>query len=395
MKLAAVAGGEEDELGATVTYAPAPKRQKIFRPDRTLDPGTAPSISGWSGASFTGKTGTTSELAYLYTDIGEPAKRVFWKVYGKDKTGVINGGTVDPLAKPSLPRRGTSLSDSDPVVDDSSVAPNSRSRSGTYHGASGMFKCEGNTCDIAVNAEGMATYTGMWDFTPSTAGLRAGVGDSSQDTTYLYFGIWDQEPLLVSDIIPTNRGFKYMAGGGDKMVTDLSGFDDDATATFEGGAVGRYVINRQGQDARIGTFTAKAVLNATSLGDAPMLQGRISDFREGGSALGDNWTVFLGGTGNSAAGFGSGSVVSGAVASARIDGIATTDGAWDADLYGILNPGHSDFYELGETAGADQVKCPASACLAADLAGVAGWFKAEHATAAAIAGAFGAKYVGE
>ena len=40
----------------------------------------------------------------------------------------------------------------------------------------------------------------------------------------------------------------------------LSGFDNDATATFEGGAVGRYVINRQGQDARIGTFTAKARL---------------------------------------------------------------------------------------------------------------------------------------
>ena len=83
-----------EELAATVTYAPT-KRQKIFRPDRTLDRGTAPSISGWSGASFTGKTGTTSELAYLYTDIGAPAKRVFWKVYGKDETGVIDVGTVD------------------------------------------------------------------------------------------------------------------------------------------------------------------------------------------------------------------------------------------------------------------------------------------------------------
>ena len=66
--------GTIEELAAIVTYAPT-KRQKIFRPDRTLDPGAAPSISGWSGASFTGKTGTTSELAYLYTDIGAPAKR--------------------------------------------------------------------------------------------------------------------------------------------------------------------------------------------------------------------------------------------------------------------------------------------------------------------------------
>ena len=55
-----------------------------------------------------------------------------------------------------------------------------------------------------------------------------------------------------------------------------------------------------------------------------------------------------------------------------------------------------DFYDPGETAGADAlVKCPVATCPAADLAGVAGWFNAKHDTAAAIAGAFGAKYVGE
>ena len=65
-----------------------------------------------------------------------------------------------------------------------------------------------------------------WDFTPSTAGLRAGVGDSIQDTTYLYFGIWDQEPLLASDTTcRLTADFKYMAcsgggGGADRnMIT--------------------------------------------------------------------------------------------------------------------------------------------------------------------------------
>ena len=385
-KLAAVVAASE--LEATVTYAPG--RQKVFRPNRTLDRGAAPSISGWSGASFTGKTGTTSELAYLYTDIGSPAKRAFWKVYGKDVVSTdTDWATAD--AKPSSFGNDRYLyQDADGNQDDQ----DSVSRGGTYDGASGTFTCD-SSCNIQAGADGTLTFTGIWTFTASTSGLRAGVGDSLQDAAYLYFGIWDQEPLEASDTSATNRDFDYIAGGGAAPITDLSGFGANDTATFEGGAVGRYVINRPGQDARIGTFTAKTVLNATSLGNAPMIQGRISDFREDGSALGDDWTVFLGGTANAPASFASGSVADGAIASARIDGIATTTGAWDADLYGTLNPGYSDFYETGETAGTGQVKCPASACPAADLAGVAGWFNASHTTAAAIAGAFAAKHTGE
>ena len=87
-----------------------------------------------------------------------------------------------------------------------------------------------------------------------------------------------------------------------------------------------------------------------------------------------------------------------ATATASIDGVSAT-GNWAASLHGTNNPGFDDFD--GDTG---DVACPITAgCPAADLAGVAGWFRAfssvdadtagnppDAATAAAIAGAFAA-----
>ena len=52
-----------------------------------MTPGSAaPSVpGGWRSASFTGQSGTATELvdetAYLYTNIQAPSSRAFWKVH--------------------------------------------------------------------------------------------------------------------------------------------------------------------------------------------------------------------------------------------------------------------------------------------------------------------------
>ena len=268
------------------------------------------------------------------------------------------------------------------------------SRGGTYNGYSGTFSCV-TGCNMMSNDEGAVTFDeGDWTFKASaTAG-----GTSMQDTEYLYFGIWAFDPKTPSG----NHEFKWIAGGGGTRtvddgtvtITNINATNFDAltgTATFNGGAVGKYVLRNQvGQKDSIGTFTAKATFTANF--GANTLDGRITDFREGGSSLA-GWSVYLGMTSSAAA------VLSdeGATgeAHASIGGVSAT-GNWAASLHGSNNPGYTDFGD-----GVNQIECPVSAgCPSADLAGVAGWFDAFSEGAAnspdtansdaAIAGAFAA-----
>ena len=117
-------------------------------------------------------------------------------------------------------------------------------------------------------------------------------------------------------------------------LTPLSG-----PATFSGGAVGKYVTQGQvgGQNAKIGTFTATATLNA-DFGDRTTpgkLSGSITDFREDGSPLA-GWRVTLGMTGD----VGMASTISGTTAGgatvANIGGLSV-GGSWGATFYGSGN----------------------------------------------------------
>ena len=82
--------------------------------------------------------------------------------------------------------------------------------------------------------------------------------------------------------------------------SDLANFNAlIGPATFRGGAVGKYVTQGQvgQQNAKIGTFTATATLNADFADDntdAGTLSGSITNFHEGGSPLA-GWRVTLGG----------------------------------------------------------------------------------------------------
>ena len=371
---------------ATVQHRP--RMSLVFRPAGNYTTGTAAPVvpGGWRRASFTRVTGGGSETAYLYTNIGPPSGKHFWKVYGD---GVAEDDWTLALAKPSVfgtPGTARSLYPDGTDVDedpDDKVGP--VSRGGTYDGYSGTFSCTGTAdtgCNMAADADNaLSSVTGIWTFraSPTAPGVL------TEDPEFLYFGIWASEPTSATD----GHGFNWIAGGDPAditLFTELTG-----TAEFNGGAVGRYVLRNQvGQGDRTGTFTATASLTADfDATPSNTIEGRITNFQEGGTALTD-WSVYLGSTATAAATLDATGATGTLVATARIGGVPAT-GVWDATLHGSDNPGHVDF-----GTGAENVRCPVSGgCPSADLAGVAGWFDAFSDSTpansdAAIAGAFAA-----
>ena len=127
---------------------------------------------------------------------------------------------------------------------------------------------------------------GSWTFSPTspTAGVPL-----TQDNEFLYFGIWYSTPDL-AHLAADSHGFEVIHGGSEPYtaLASLSG-----PYKFSGGAIGKYAIaDLPGQKAKIGTFTADATLTAV-MGGSPTLAGRITNFRENGTAL-NGWSVTLG-----------------------------------------------------------------------------------------------------
>ena len=147
---------------------------------------------------------------------------------------------------------------------------------GTYDGVPGTFTCQ-STCTartktwnlcraVAARASSPAALSNPWDFKPGSITTRVKAEDQAdQDDAYLYFGVWSSIPDNIGPATAYN--FRYVFGGGAETDRRLS-VTNFATlvgpATFRGGAVGKYVTQGQvgGQNAKIGTFTATATLNA-------------------------------------------------------------------------------------------------------------------------------------
>ena len=382
------------EAAAIVQHMPSPMTLRFQPAGNFPTSATAPTVpGGWRSGGFTRVTGAGTETVYLYTDIGSPAGRHFWKVHGEK---VESGTWTLALAKPTaFGTAGTVRS----LYQDTGGTPQDKtgsvSRGGTYNGYSGTFSCVGTQttgCNMAAGANNALTgVTGDWTFKANATAA----GTPAQDAEFLYFGIWATDPTLAT----AAHTFNWIAGGdGDvetqqidtahfgALATTLTG----GTATFNGGAVGRYLLRNQvGRVDRIGTFTATASFTANFTNDT--LEGSITEFKEGGTAL-VGWNVFLGSSPTAAAGLDAAGTTGTPVATASIGGVSAT-GAWAATLHGSNNPGYTAF-----GTGADAVRCPVSGgCPSADLAGVAGWFDAfSNATTptnsdAAIVGAFAAK----
>ena len=374
MDLAAEVGNFEDgDEDVAVTYEPGESVK--FEPTGGYTPGSgAPSISGWRRASFSRNIGVkATDTVYLYTNIGSPARKEFWQVYGVDEdVGSNNSGMARTSGSRRVDQGGTADNPADDVV----------TYRGSLHGASGTFSCIGGgdmQCMLtnADMASDGLTINGTWKFKPSS--LENRVGEALADDAFLYFGIWIREPQDASDTMTPD--FKWIAGGDAEEInnfTDLVG-----TATLNGDAVGKYVLRNQVDQAdRIGTFTADVSLTADF--DGNTLGGNITGFREGGNSL-TGWSVYLGMSDSAPATLGAAGTSGTLVTTARVGGVGAT-GVWNATLYGSDNM----IIPLD-----DRDDYPLSRYPAANVAGVAGWFNAKDGTDpagsnVAIAGAFAA-----
>ena len=371
-------GMELDAPGAGLATVTWPRGGSLtFKPSGvTHTPGSAaPSVpGGWSSASFTGQIGTAASLVdetvYLYTNIQAPGTRAFWKKYGGNDLSVSQTQVTEGLANPS-----TSVSRTRETSGDSASPYASATTGGTYDGVSGTFSCTGdeNACTVTRTDGTTAIGSGStWTFEATSLNSGAPV---DQDDAFLYFGIWSSIPDNISG---DGYNFRHVAGGGAATGNALTGFDTlTGSATFRGGAVGKYVTQGQvgGQNAKIGTFTATATLNADFGADSADgdLSGSITDFREGGSPL-SGWRVTLGSTGSVGE---ASTITSGAATGSTVADIGglSVGGSWGATFHGSTNV---------TTGLDDRTKYPA-----VDLAGVAGWFDATGPDAS-LAGAFAA-----
>ena len=354
-----------------VDYMPGGKLT-FKRPLNLPAKGSAPSVPGsWRSASYSGPRGNVgTDTVYLYTNIQAPGSKAFWKVHGESVA--ITAGDFKTKAKPS--GFTTTAKKLFPDENGSPVTKDKASRGGTYDGYSGAFKCA-TGCNIEAADDGALTFTGEWTFTASLTAKRTSK-QAEQDTEFLYFGIWAYEPTNAA----TTPVFQWAAGGDtNEGAARISNFGDlTGTAEFTGGAIGKYALAKVGgRAAKIGTFTATANFSAT-FGVSPTISGRITDFKEGGSSLGADWNVFLGSSASEAATLAASGATGTRTTHGAIDG-DTAEGTWAATLHG------SDNEVL-----IDRTKYPVSKYPVADVAGVAGWFKAAAGTNAAIGGAFGA-----
>ena len=337
----------------------------------------APSISGFTARPYTRQVGVEGqETLYLYTNIQAPGGVDFWKIYGLEVGSISGSG--DTLAKPG----GT-------PSQDKTTNPTKTTVSGSYAGVSGTFTCTTATycagTGVTITPTGLVTRdtnnqrvfttNGTWTFKPGN--ITSDV-QQTRDNEHLFFGIWVREPSVASEA----HAFQYIVGGlsnGNSTRPTLgTNFSDlSGTATFSGGAIGKYVTRNQvGENAKIGTFTASA--NFTANFDDDNLEGRITNFRDKGQTLPGEWNVYLGAANNVPANFSNGSLTGG-VSSARIGGVQAT-GAWTATLYGS-----------GNVLLSDRAKYPVTRYPVADLAGLTGTFRASSTdNNTALAGTFGA-----
>ena len=379
----------------------------------TLLPGkSAPSISD---SAFTGygfsrgdkEAGTGEETLYLYTNIGSPNARPFWKVHGNNADTAIDMSRSDPnfdnVAFTSIATGSRAI----PLKSDDTSPDTSGAQEGVYDkltidgqlgGTDGTFTCPdcggtvGGNDDGDGKIEGHVTFSSgkpkfgdpaKWEFKVDTDKLTSN-HERPQDETYLYFGFWESEPEE-ADGTPV---FRWIHGGGHNgtggtnalgSIADLTG-----TADYSGSAIGKYAIDKtkSGGTAKLGTFTATVALSA-SFDDRDMLSGRISSFKDdqGGSLSG---ALVLKGNDSNSASINGVEVSATTGVTGKIDGVNVT-GGWVATFRGVPNQAAPD----GETC--------TNGC-AADVAGVTGWFHADdgdqaggdNADVAAIAGAFAA-----
>ena len=139
---------------------------------------------------------------------------------------------------------------------------------GTYNGAMGMYKCNGDTdCTVMLDAKGAITaMTDGWIFTPATGAIS-----DQPDYDYLHYGFWLKKTADADGAVTYNEVQTFAGATVGENTEGSTGTELDevqGSATYEGGATGVYVhetVNSDGtrESATAGQFSADASLTAT------------------------------------------------------------------------------------------------------------------------------------
>ena len=220
---------------------------------------------------------------------------------------------------------------------------------GTYNGAMGTYRCDGDTaCTVNIDAKGAITeISAGWVFTPDPR-----VTSDVADANYLSYGFWlmkttDEDGVLTYNEVET---FAAVEGNEPTATTGLGAVT--GSATYEGGSVGVYVKNVLYEQANItsatsGHFVADVELNANFGGggvaanDQFSIGGKITNFvLQHGEE--NDWAVGLGLADFSGGRKGDGAPGKSAPGNSHtniFDGDATGDstataGTWNGTFYG-------------------------------------------------------------
>jgi hypothetical protein len=269
------------------------------------DFGEADAIDGHRGAMLI----EGSEMI-VYTDIDDAEATPLGDVYNTKADP--DGPTSYPIASGDDQdiMWGDVIRDSDSYNSMTEDAMTTRTFAGEVRDVMGMFSCtaaEGSPCSLperqdngkVVNADDAVQGTpGVnWVFIPTNAAAMV----DEADEQYLYYGWW----VNMTDDDPLTFDFEAFAtaNGYDAVVASGPGDTIEGSATYTGGAAGKYAMKSLTEDTVTGGhWTASAKLTANFDADllpdtagndknGVMVSGSIDDFMTGDTA--QDWTVKL------------------------------------------------------------------------------------------------------
>ena len=283
---AALTHGEAPSISGTVPGNPAVPVSGL----QTEAAGTARSVGGWQGGSYTAAAAGVVDTVVLYTNIEAPGTRPFSGVDGKyeSTTGLDTDGNLPIVAGTDLTLVAAAAFPSGPGIVSHEVDADGTVRiTGTFDGASGEYVCTpamGGACTSSVRqAGGYALAGGDWKFVPA-----AGAEVPDPDTEYQYFGWWLRQTGDAAAIGIFHAG----EGSASNELQNLQALQ--GMATYRGPAVGRFALKPRIGEPAAGDFAATVTLEV-DFGDAAGLgtvTGNVGDFTVNGET--STWSVALG-----------------------------------------------------------------------------------------------------
>ena len=347
------------------------------------DPATLAANGGFSGTMLTWANADRADTMTVYADISAPSSTLFSEAFGGGSQSIVSNTPNEGLAGPQAGvtgeafagrTGGTVIHKANAKSASTELENNVVKLPGSYMGAAGSYTCTPATATSCSSTASLTTeypttlitFSDDWTFTANT-GAMVSMPDGNG---YMTFGWWMRDDKATASPLDNVAVF-YDANAG--VVTAIADTDDFAgTATYEGGAAGKYAWQDVDEgSAHGGHFTAKANLTAiftTGTGD-DTLSGSISEFRIGDDGMDPDWTVTL-----------SEAAISGTGAVVRGTGDTATMTTWAVGLN-----------ESSATAGWEAMLSDTGAKRNDDLpTGVAGAFYGVFGEQGRMVGAFGA-----